>query len=298
MLRKLVNSKTRKASMNSNIRLRVIIISLIALLLGTILLLIYAFNENNAEWPSWLLLILQELASVLIISGALSVVSEYFLRGEFINEIRESEERLRRSTYTSESVKRLGEYGVMDCYHDSSVYNFSEFMKESENVVICLNDARSWLSSNINALTEHLRSVDSTTVLIVINPKSDYTKILADKINAKLPYLSEKIKDACQKCIETYERLESPKGSLTIYWHHLPVVNAIYFSDKRALVTPYTNSRPRAVVPLFVLTDSGKPSYYDFIKTDIEHLLSDSTTICVYKSNAGGKPEISPELNS
>lgn len=329
---------------NSTTRWKAIALSLGTLLAGVLLLLVYAFNEGATPegkyLSSWQSAILQELASVLIISGTLSIVSEFFLRNDFIKEVKEleadvvkevntvdskltkeisdfrtdisneihlfrseitegmrdSEERIRLSMWTSDTFDHLGTYGIVDCVPSSESYSFSNFIAESRELSLCLNDSRSWLSSNMESLKIHMQKPGSRTNVILVNPGGLYAKIIADKTRVTLNSLSEKIKEAIRKWIEAYQMTPPPKGDLRIYWHDLAVMHALYLSDKRALVTPYTISRPRANVPLFTYANAGNQTFYQFAKHDIESLLQDVSIKCVFQAENGKISVLSEDI--
>ena len=277
-------------------RSKVIIISLVFLVAGLILLFTYALYQQRLE--VWATNILQELASVLIISGAISAISEFFTRNDYLTEIYGIEKRLRASFFTSENLSRLGNFGIVDCCPDAGRYNYSKFIKDSDTLIVCVNDGRSWLSSNIHPLREHMMKPNSKTIFIMLNPNGRYIPILADKIGLKVNYQTEKIKDTCNQLIDVYKRLPRPtNASISIYWIDLPIVNTIYFSDSLAIIGSFNTSRPRGPMTLLLIANlEDKDTYYHFVKEDLQRLIKDPQTICVFSAKNGKIKSISKDI--
>ena len=133
-------------------RSRVIIIALVAVIAGLTLLLFLAFFQDSTWFPSWLQVIIEELVGILLISGVIAILSEYFVRRDFLDEIGKTEERLRYSMLTSDGLQRLGSTGIIDCYHEASKFDFDGFISNAQHLTISLNDGRTWISANLPSL--------------------------------------------------------------------------------------------------------------------------------------------------
>ncbi len=272
---------------NNYTRSKIIIVSLIFLSLGLFLLFTYALYQQTL--PSWMASILQELASILIISGTLTVVSEYFIKTDYLSAINDVEKRLRFSLLTSHNLNRLGDFGIVDCYPNAGQYNFSEFIKDANTLIVCVNDGRSWLSANIHPLREHMMKPNSQTIFILLNPTGNYAPILADKIGLTTDYQAEKCKDTCNQLTNLYNKLhKSTSGSITIYWIDLPILHTTYFSEKLAIIGEFNTARTKSPMPLLFLANlNNENTFYSFIKEDLQSLINDPQTICVFSAKRG-----------
>ena len=118
------------------------------------------------------------------------------------------------------------------------------------------------------------------------------------KVGASPEFLSEKTPDSCRRLVETYLGLgDSKGGGLEIYWQQLPVTNAAFLSENGAILGPYNLSRPRSRVPLIMLADLGRDSYYRLVKEDLTRLTSDAETTCVFSARHGKVSHISAEFD-
>ena len=254
---------------------RFIILTLSTALLGLILLFAFAIGQD--QMPEWLGSLIQELASVFIISGTVTAISGFYTTQEFVSELRKTEERIKNSLLTNDRLKRLGNAGIVDAYPDATRYEFTKFIEEARTLTLCLNDGKSWLSNNLNALRKYMSSSQSETTLVLVDPNGEYVKVLAQRTNQEASYQANKILDTCHRLIDLHQSLENGHDRIVkIYFHDLPSVHSIFLSDNFAIISEYTTSRPRIAVPLLVAANSGEDSYYNFILTDVRNLTSDS----------------------
>jgi len=248
---------------------------------------------------TWFASILQELASILIISGAITVISEYFTKREYLLEFYDIERRIKSSILTSENLEHMGNFGVTDCYPDAGRYDFSRFISDSNTLTICVHDGRSWLSANIHPLRDHLMKPSTRTTFLILNPNGNYIPLLADKIGIKTDYQIEKIKDTCYQLIDAYKSLPKPiTSSISIYWVNLPIVNTMYISDKMAIIGTFNTSRTKGPMPLLTLSNlDNKNTFYHLINDDLQRLINDPDTIHAFSAKNGKIKVITKEIN-
>lgn len=254
---------------------RFIILTLSTALLGLILL--FTFVVSQDQLPPWLGSLIQEMASVLIISGTVSAISGLYTTQEFVGRLSKTEEHIKNSLLTNDRLKRLGNVGIVDAYADATRYDFTSFIENAHKLTLCLNDGKSWLSNNLNALRKHMSAIKSETTLVLVDPDGEYVKVLAQRTNQDMSYQANKIRDTCHRLIDLHQSLENSNNRVVkIFFHDLPSVHSIFLSEDFAIISEYTTSRPRIAVPLLIAASSGQDSYYHFIRTDVGNLISDS----------------------
>jgi hypothetical protein len=127
----------------------------------------------------------------------------------------------------------------------------------------------------------------SETVVVLVDPHGPYLPVLADRTSQPVDFQQEKIFETCRRLKEMYKSVEVQSGDLSIYFHSLPPVNAVFISEECAVLTAYTTSRPRIPVPLLVATSAVPVGYYSFATSDIANFLKDDATQCVFSAQRG-----------
>lgn len=268
---------------DESVRLKVVLIATLLSLTSVVLFWIYAANPELAPWKASLL---QNVAGVLLISGVSTFLTEWHIRRDQLREFRQIEARILRAVIP-EAQRRLQALGLADCASDAATYQYRHFIEDARELQICVNDGKAWLGNNHAAIKAHFLKDDSKIELYLVAPTSHYLAMLASKTNASPEVVAAKIVASSRLLMEYYLSVRSATSTLRIYWHHLPVVHALYMSEKVALLSPYTVSRPRSEVPLLMFENTGPGTYYRRIREDIARIADERDTILVFEAQQG-----------
>jgi hypothetical protein len=265
------------------VRWKVISVALGLSVVSVALFWAYAANPELAGWKASLL---QNIASVLLISGITTFLGEWLIRRDQLHQFRLTEARILRSVVPA-AQQRLQDLGLVDCVSDAASFQYKPFIDSAKELHVCVNDGKSWLGQNHSAIKAHLLKEQSELQFFLVSPDSQYLPILADKTNMRLDELQTKIRSSSRLLADYHKSVSATSCVLKIYWHNLPVVHALYMSDTVALVTPYMVSRPRAEVPLFQFGNINPQSYYRRIREDLARIADERDTQLVFHAEQG-----------
>jgi hypothetical protein len=237
--------------------------------------LVCLVSSSYISEPNLVKMLLDQVASVLVITGLFSLIQKYFTDRNLFKTIREMF-KVHESMY---------ETGLAEVYSESQAYNFTDMIEESKILRIILNDGNRWLTNNIVAMKERF-SNKFETELYTVDPENDFSISLAAKTNTHKEELDRKIKDTWGKIIQTWE--ESPKkGSLKIFkLRHYPTYSA-FLNESTAIVSLYQISAGRSNVPTLIAKGIGtRNSFYSFVLHDFEEIQKEA--ILYFDSEKGG----------
>lgn len=210
-------------------------ITLIAL--GLILFLLQAlFCVSNSFWYN----AVGNIASALLVGGTISLLFEIFMREE-------NEKKIHRLFGIAISIK---ESGLENIYTDSSKYDYTNIIIESETFSAIMNDGLRWVGNNSSRLEKRFNKNNTSTEFYFVNPDSDFCKALASKTSVELYNLKSKIHQTVELLKSTYERSHK-KGSLKIYFLKNYPTQSLFYTEKKVIVTPYQTSGGRSTIPLY-----------------------------------------------
>jgi hypothetical protein len=271
-------------------------------------LLILLLSTNFLEPHSFLSAFLNQLSTALLISGLWSGVYDLFLRREFID-IHENhaqqvisattrlESTVKDSTGTiSEALvqsadqlsqqlsfaKREELLGLAEARLSAHDYDYTHLILHSENLVLVLNDGRTWVSNHAALLKKRFTDSSKKTAVFLLHPNSSMLEVLAKKVGSNRESLQRKIYET----VDLLKDVKTDSTQLAIYGHYLYNAYSLFMGDTYAVVTPYFNSKGRRTVPLFRYDDrEGQGDcYYQQLREDVEVLKLDSADLNVQQS--------------
>jgi hypothetical protein len=254
---------------------RVYIISSILIILGLVAI---ALGDRLPEGHS-ALTYLRELSSVFLVGGVLAILFRVF-------HDRAYEANLRRLLRIHDSVDELGLVEILPEVQD---FNFTDIINDRDHLSVLMNDGLRWIGNNAVPLQERF-SKNTLTEFFLIDPDSNFVKVLAGKVGEEPDNLKKKIQDAWQRVIELYEKSEM-KGQVKIYKVNTFPTRSIFLSEDELIETPYQTASGRARIPVFVYKQvPRKDAPYYFAKNDILALRKESDIEIERPSNKGMQP--------
>ena len=157
-------------------KIRYYVIFSILCLMGILLLWVRAgYIDNTSLWYT----MIGDLASALLICGAVSLLQEIFTNDE-------SYRKIMNLFKVSEAVK---DSGLTDIKTDSNDYNFKDLIRDSENFYTIMNDGLRWVETNSPALVERFSHKGYSTEFYFVDPEGAFAPALATKTAKELPSL-------------------------------------------------------------------------------------------------------------
>lgn len=248
---------------------KVIIISLVIAVVGLIALLAAEFKKSElGSWYSALTSVLQ----VVIISSIATLVNEWLIKSDNIKVIESIRDDIKRNTAVKANISELG---LVDVYKDANDFKFKEIIENSQNLIVCVNHGRTWLSQRSEYFKFRFRNVRNKTTFIFSDPDGDSAKIIAKKEGKNANDLKLRVEEA----IKILRDSGGIGDKLKIYFQPYYTCQTVILADDMLILTPYYNSSGRYSVPLFVYKNMGETSYYHKIHSDIQSLISESMEI-------------------
>lgn len=234
--------------------------------MGILLLWVRAgYIDNTSLWYT----MIGDLASALLICGAVSLLQEIFTNDE-------SYRKIMNLFKVSEAVK---DSGLTDIKTDSNDYNFKDLIRDSENFYTIMNDGLRWVETNSPALVERFSHKGYSTEFYFVDPEGAFAPALATKTARELPSLKEKIRQSVQTIKDTYERSRK-QGVVKIYYLKNYPTQSLFYTDNTVIVTSYQTSCGRNIVPLYEYRYSKRETNIaKYLYNDLDNVRNESKLI-------------------
>jgi hypothetical protein len=140
--------------------------------------------------------------STIAAGGLLGIVYESYLRKDIIRMNDQSSDRVIDSV--GEATDRIGLSNSLrnlelgDVAPDANGFDFEQILTKSTNLIITLNDGRTWISQRITAIEQRLKDPKKTTVVILVSPDSSFVESLTTKVKTTSEKFREKIGETIQ----------------------------------------------------------------------------------------------------
>lgn len=259
---------------------KVTIIGLIGVVFSLILQIVCLYQNNTSNWVQ---LLLQNLSATLLIASSVGIVINYISQKSIKHQIKNLQESLKvqindlLDTHMP-SILVMNDIGIQRVSHQVNTEIYSDIITNSNELVLCMNDGRRFISNNIEYLKKRLKMEEKTTTVLLPNPDSDYIKILTKKTGHEGDYVQNKIKESIKELFK-FQRPES--HNLEIYIHDLFNTTSVILSENKAIVALYRISAGKDHVPHLIITKGDENSEYGRVKKDMESLKESSTKYCI-----------------
>lgn len=226
-------------------------------------LLMILFSGNKGEL---LTSFVSQVGSILLISGAWSILYETSLRCQFFDAI---DEHLQVLLELKQSAEQQKTTGLVNIYQDTDTYDFRQAISENIELRVFITTGRSFISKFYHDFVKRFQDSNKITVFILTHPSSPAIDNLAFREKKSAAKILEKIKSSVDyiKDMPGYS-----SQHVKIFGHKtLPSCRAILGDDK-VYITFFQLSPGRRPLPLFVFENSGENSFFSIIKNDISSL--------------------------
>jgi hypothetical protein len=224
--------------------------------------------DSNLSSTSPIKPYLNEISSLLLISGVLTLLDRFFTQ-------KQQDKKMRELFRIHDSVELMG---IKEIFSESQAYNFTDMLDKEDQLNIILNDGFRWVGNNSVALSNRFNN-NFETIIFTLDPGNLFIPAQAEKTDVTVASLQSKINETWNLLQKLYN--ESNKtGKLTIYAvKHFPMVG-LFISNTKAVFTLYQTSSGRTNVPLFEIEKNHNPkSLYSFFKNDVNKLKDEARII-------------------
>ena len=268
--------------------LRTVVISLACAVVGLTLIVTATILPEGSLGR----VVLQEFATILMISGGVGVVLDLFTRrpllaaiesrlGELLDGIRTQLVRVSAETGRVADnnllATRVGATGLSELITTNQSLNalVEHRLRTARSITIIMNDARTWVSWMQTPIRKRLQDSDLRTRIVVLDPASDMIHIQARKEGRSQEQIQEKI----QATVETISTLAEELGAasrIEIWCHDLYNTHTVWLDPDVALVALYnlTPGLADTIGFAFSRTEGDVESVYDQLAGDVTALLA------------------------
>lgn len=228
--------------------------------------------------------LIESVGAVLLTSGVVTIVYEYFLRKSTIKDVIKWV-RIKES---------LVQAGVIDYFSDFWAIEFGKFFAQAREVDIFLAYGKTWYNANSYHIRRLLRRPDSHIRVCFLNPSSKKSISAAanlfEKTTRELRKVINEVKDSYEKLIKRCKGKDH--GSLQIYLGSVFVNQSFYrFDDKFVYVihplATGREERERTIPCVLVERRPGgleeDPSIFTWVKSEFEAYL-EKDAVCIFDS--------------
>jgi len=245
---------------------QVIIIALSLVLLGIILI----WSTTGTQWAGkWRIMqvVLQQLGSLLFVTGTITLSWELAVKRAFLAEILVK-------TQVSRDVAFAGLLKITNRFHDD--INWREYIEKSNKIDIFFAYGRTWRGTHEEHLKTALRNNKARIRIVLPDPKDDATvKELTRRFNIEKP---EDLRGRIEESITFFKELkdvaENEDGSVELWLLPECPVFSFYRFNQFGILATYKHQRGRGNVPTFVFEQGG--TMYDFIRQEFEAMIKDN----------------------
>lgn len=261
---------------------------------------------------------LEHLSSTFIVGAALGLAYEFFLRNEILDIFTVSVKRiavnqqmfeieidrkidivranldLHAEEVTSKlSVSKGSErLGLCDVQPHENIVDYSNMIKESQELYFVFNDGRTWFSTHEADLADRLSDESKKTIVILNHKDSLFLDVLSSKVGQSRESLSLKISETVDKLT----KMRCLGHDLQIFGHKLPSSYSLILSESTAVMIPYLMARKGDRIPCFSFSYGVPGGFYDVLRKDLMSLINDwSARLYPVELPFNGVPSVKPD---
>ncbi|MEI8668568.1 hypothetical protein P4S65_09860 [Pseudoalteromonas sp. B131b] len=247
--------------------------TLVLLILGLGLLVLYAFSDNKSSIEAS---VLSQLSSVFLIGGVWGGIYELILRQEFIKVLEKNSDKILNRL---SAIDHEEEIGLTHSFGSSGAYDYGDIIKNSEVLRVVLNDGRTWISNNLRHLEERFKDEKKKTTIFLQHPDSNMVEIICKKVGSDESSFRIKIRES----IKMIQEISTKGDHIRIVGHHYFNPQSTFLSEHRAVVTPYYYSKARKTPPVLCFKKTSTDCYYSRLRQDLKALEADCEDLWDYE---------------
>jgi hypothetical protein len=143
-------------------------------------------------------------------------------------------------------VEQIDNLGLVKIYEDANRIEINEIILEAKQLIILLNDGRTWISNNEPRMAQRFSDPNKETTFYLLHPESEAIKVIARKEDTTV----EEVKAKINQTISILRRIRSANTKLKVYGHFLSNPYSLYMTEKCAVHVPFMSST-KEILPAF-----------------------------------------------
>jgi hypothetical protein len=211
------------------------------------------------------------------VSGIFACVVGGFQLRLWLHQTRESRLKIQELESKLQEAKRLGamngglQNGVA-AKPSFDGFSYQQIILDSWELVVVLNDGRSWVDTNREHLKARFADPRKTTKFCFIHPDSSYVDILIQKNGKRRSAQVDEI----VRSVQVIHENKLPSCDVETFLHKRPTPYCLFLTEKLAIVHPYLFFEAGALPMFTYLSDTP---FYAIYREDAQKLLKESPSI-------------------
>ncbi len=149
-----------------------------------------------------------------------------------------------------------------------------EEITQSRELMVVMNDGRSWIDSNREILAQRIRDREKITRILLLHPRSNFLDVLIRKNKKTQAQQMEEI----QRSFDVLQNIATRPEALDIRGHHGFNPYSLILTANYAFVSPYFLNE-RGALPLMKFTSHAPSGLYHELRADAQKLFDQATIL-------------------
>lgn len=265
------------------LNLKNLLIAAVLVAVGLMLTLIseVVFGKDGVALISTQLL--EHLSTAFLIAGIWHAIDVLIIRREFLQALRAGitrcldplwQDQKRQNAHLNNLSDQIRAsrhekmLGFNRSYVESHPELYEDIVANSNVLIMVLSNGYVWIHSHRDELKSRFADAEKQTTIFLLDPESDAARVMEAKEGLAPGGYRQKVEES----FSLLNSIAARHTRLEVYGVGVPVVQAIFQSESRALVVPRFIVEP-SVPPVFEFEKNDhKKSYYKRICDDLDHL--------------------------
>lgn len=249
-----------------------IVIAFILIIIGILLM---CFLSENPFWNN--------VSSVLLVSGAFTVINDMFLKRSLIELILQK----------IELNQAIHDTGLTVVNRGLDKINYRDYFKKAKsNIDIIHNYGKTWTENNFGFIEKVVLYKKCKLRIVLLNPNSLFVPALAEHYGCSIEVLKKNIEEAVNTWRKLYQKLKKLNagkrsrtecGILELYFFNGQPTNSIYRIDNSIILIHTKNSKGKSIdLPYLVFqkdNDDDDKGFYDSYLNEVEAIIQEADKV-------------------
>lgn len=253
-----------------------LLLAIVIALALAIISMVWAYGSNKAHPGNMPASLALSLGSLVFVGAAYTLASEFFLKRDFVRQLRISIDERVEQTRLNETISRLGLSSVHETFELAQLWRR---MEGANTVLIAAMRDSSLFRMYYDQIRQHIVNNNAKFTVILLDPDGQVIPSVVRKFS---DYDEVKLANSIRGTIDTflkgyiYDKLpDDKKANLVLrLYDDLPVYSAYLFDEEELWYIPYHFRHDYRSIPVFVLTDKERVRQTQIYK-DLSALRSD-----------------------
>ncbi len=260
-----------------------LLLAIVIALALAIISMVWAYGSNKAHPGNMPASLALSLGSLVFVGAAYTLASEFFLKRDFVKQLRISIDERLEQTRLNETISGLGLSSVHETFELAQLWRRIE--GANAVLIVAMRDS-SLFRMYYDQIRQRIANANAKFTVILLNPDG---RVIPSVVRKFSDYDEVKLRDSLRDSINTflksyiYDKLPGEKKANLVLrlYDDLPVYSAYLFDDEELWYIPYHFRHDYKLIPVFVLKGKEQVRQTEIYK-DLSALSSEPalSTVC------------------